>query len=79
MCGFYGVFSKQCSAKDLADAVQKNLREIAHRGPDDSNLKTFGQTCMCHLRLSILDLSDSASQAMASDDGLKAISYNGEI
>ncbi len=52
---------------------------IAHRGPDGSGLKTWSTTALAHRRLSILDLSENASQPMRYSDSGLWITYNGEI
>ncbi len=52
---------------------------IAHRGPDDSGVYCDGPIGLAFRRLSILDLSDSAHQPMATTDGQHVIVFNGEI
>jgi len=56
---------------------------VAHRGPDGRGWNVFdssaGRVAMGHRRLSIIDLSDAASQPMAYADDRYWITYNGEI
>jgi asparagine synthase (glutamine-hydrolysing) len=56
------------------------LDSMTHRGPDDRgiNLLAGGQLVLCHLRLSILDLSPLGHQPMSAPDQNAWIVYNGE-
>lgn len=58
--------------KGMADA-------ISHRGPDGEGYWVSGHVGMAHRRLSIIDLSEAASQPMVSPDGQAVLAYNGEI
>ena len=81
MCSIFGVFSAD---KPLNGALN-NLREASlfmkRRGPDDSGewLSPDGKIFLAHNRLSIIDLSENASQPMFSRDGKKVVVFNGEI
>ncbi|MFN0279975.1 MAG: asparagine synthase (glutamine-hydrolyzing) [Pyrinomonadaceae bacterium] len=77
MCGIAGTFGR--SWRD--DALAAMIEAQRHRGPDgegiyiDSNrIAGLGQN-----RLSIIDLSDAASQPMKNTSGNLIISLNGEI
>lgn len=52
---------------------------ISHRGPDGEGYWVGGHVGLAHRRLSIIDLSDAASQPMVSPDGQAVLAYNGEI
>jgi asparagine synthase (glutamine-hydrolysing) len=54
---------------------------LAHRGPDSSGIWVApgATTGIAHTRLSILDLSDAASQPMTLEDRGLAMAFNGEI
>jgi asparagine synthase (glutamine-hydrolysing) len=78
MCGIAGAFSK--------DGIQYNALVHAtdvmeHRGPDskgyfsDESERVF----LGHRRLSIIDLSNAATQPMYSADGRYVMVYNGEL
>ena len=78
MCGIIGVIGKPINVESIQ---QRLLESISHRGPDGSG---FWETLtppvwLGHTRLSILDLTDSASQPMTSDCGRWVIVFNGEI
>ena len=81
MCGIAGLFSfegsKPVVPADL-DAMQKSM---AHRGPDGDGIWTDDahRVGLAHRRLAIVDLSDSARQPMANEDGTVVITFNGEI
>lgn len=52
---------------------------VAHRGPDGDGYYVDGPAGLGHRRLSIIDLTDAASQPMATTDGRYVLTYNGEI
>lgn len=79
MCGIAGLFSKHAEV-DLS-AFKQALNTLTHRGPDGYGIKTLenGTICLGHRRLSIIDLSDNASQPMTNEDGTLWLTFNGEI
>lgn len=80
MCGLAGRAARPGNGPGLT-AEKKNLvlERIRHRGPDAQGHYADAQVWLGHVRLSILDLSDAASQPMATADGRYVISYNGEV
>jgi asparagine synthase (glutamine-hydrolysing) len=80
MCGIAGIVQ---SRPDGAQVVARMLRQMEHRGPDDSGIVTFDDSgthvCLGHRRLSIIDLSADAHQPMPDRDGMLVLTYNGEI
>jgi asparagine synthase (glutamine-hydrolysing) len=52
---------------------------IAHRGPDGEGVHLDGPLGFGHRRLSIIDLSDAASEPMTNADGSLWLVFNGEI
>src|SRR5215471_18612988 len=82
MCGVNGIFAYH-SAADAPDEVEllATREAMRARGPDGSGLWwSSDRRCgLGHRRLSILDLSDRASQPMASANGKTIITFNGEI
>ena len=82
MCGINGTlaFTNGTHKVTVPDLVR--MRDtMAHRGPDgaDAWLAPDGRIGLAHRRLSIVDLSDAASQPMSNEDGTLWITYNGEI
>jgi len=77
MCGIAG---KICLDNgDYVDAVKAMCTTIAHRGPDGEGINVIGNCILGHRRLSIIDLSASASQPMSDVDSRYFIVFNGEI
>ena len=82
MCGVNGIFSYHPAASAPEEVELLATRDAMRaRGPDGSGLWwSSNRRCgLGHRRLSILDLSDRASQPMASADGKLVITFNGEI
>ena len=80
MCGIGGFYSLNSQALPSgANYLQVMGNLLAHRGPDDSGVwlsqKSVG---LVHKRLSVIDLSESASQPMHGINGTSII-FNGEI
>jgi len=59
--------------------LTRMAQSLAHRGPDDSGLYLDDHVGFGFRRLSILDLSPTGHQPMASEDGELVIVFNGEI
>jgi len=82
MCGIVGIYYYKSTLKTINRSELRLIRDhMLLRGPDaegewysDDNKVALG-----HRRLSIIDLSDSASQPMSSHDGRYVITFNGEI
>ncbi|MBJ6126170.1 asparagine synthase (glutamine-hydrolyzing) [Microvirga splendida] len=73
IAGYLGHFEK-------ADLNRMSSR-IAHRGPDGAGMwcSSDQQVGLSHRRLSIIDLSNAASQPMADETGQIVLIYNGEL
>jgi len=80
MCGIAGflAFGEIHPGEELLRAMGGAM---VHRGPDASgiHLSPDGRAGLSHRRLSILDLTETGSQPMASADGSMILSYNGEV
>src|SRR6266481_2305953 len=82
MCGVSGIFAYHAAGNAPDEAELLATREAMRaRGPDGAGLWwSADRRCgLGHRRLSILDLSDRASQPMASADGKIVVTFNGEI
>ena len=82
MCGINGIFSFKNSSFAVTESIVTKMRDtMEHRGPNG------GQTWVSpdrrigfgHRRLSIIDLSENASQPMSNHDQSIWITFNGEI
>jgi asparagine synthase (glutamine-hydrolysing) len=78
MCGIAGLISTRPVDPSQVRAMTD---PIAHRGPDDQGcwIDPEARLGLGHRRLSIVDLSPSGHQPMASRDGRYVLTYNGEI
>jgi len=81
MCGIVGIFNYSKKEKINENLLIKMRDIMVHRGPDDYGLwiSPDGFTGIGHRRLSIIDISKSASQPMSNEDGALWIVFNGEI
>lgn len=80
MCGIVGKIVRQ--GCDLGFTKEKKIQvldTIRHRGPDMQGQYEDDCVWFGHVRLSIIDLSDAASQPMVTPDGRYVICYNGEV
>lgn len=81
MCGIAGIYHlQQAPIVDLNRSLVRMNQLLAHRGPDGQGIWTnVSQSIgLAHRRLSIIDLSEHATQPMVSAPGF-VISFNGEI
>ncbi|MAZ25445.1 MAG: asparagine synthase (glutamine-hydrolyzing) [Porticoccaceae bacterium] len=82
MCGLAAIFSYGPRVSQVDEEELLSIRDsMLNRGPDDSGLwlsrdKRIG---LAHRRLSIIDLTDSASQPMSDKSNRIKIVFNGEI
>jgi asparagine synthase (glutamine-hydrolysing) len=79
MCGIAGKTDWNNSDDMRAAAVRDMTAALAHRGPDAGGQIDLPKVSLGHRRLSIIDLSEKASQPMSSADGRYHIVYNGEV
>jgi len=78
MCGIAGVLN--LDGRPASPVIVKAMTDIiAHRGPDGEGVFCDGPIGLGHRRLAIIDLTDAASQPMATEDGRYVLTYNGEI
>jgi len=82
MCGIVGSFLFNNSTATITESYLTKMRDtMLHRGPDGAGtwISPNGRVGLGHRRLSIIDLSNKASQPMGNLDGSVQISFNGEI
>ncbi|MBF0480102.1 MAG: asparagine synthase (glutamine-hydrolyzing) [Desulfovibrionaceae bacterium] len=82
MCGIAGIVG-DANPSELAEATDRLLRSLAHRGPDSqgtwSASRAQDRLRLVHTRLAIIDLSPAAAQPMADPATGNVIVFNGEI
>ena len=78
MCGICGVVDYRIGSVPAAQLAAMN-DAMYHRGPDNGGMFRDGPVGLGHRRLSIIDLSDSGAQPMASACGRWVLTYNGEL
>ncbi|WP_062351252.1 asparagine synthase (glutamine-hydrolyzing) [Bacillus kwashiorkori] len=77
MCGFVGFANSNVTNKE--QIIQAMMEAIRHRGPDSGDYFTDKQVTFGFRRLSIIDLTDEASQPMYNEDKSIVLVFNGEI
>jgi asparagine synthase (glutamine-hydrolysing) len=76
MCGIAGIVGGN---SDRKQALNRMIKSIHHRGPDDSGVYADDDVAIGMTRLAILDLSPLGHQPMQSHDGRYWIVFNGEV
>ncbi|MGA8291669.1 MAG: asparagine synthase (glutamine-hydrolyzing), partial [Rhodoplanes sp.] len=81
MCGIVGTVIFRGDSKIDPDLLQRMRDTMQHRGPDGGAqwIDPRGRVGLGHRRLSIIDLSNAATQPMATPDGRFVVTFNGEI
>ena len=82
MCGIAGILAYGESAAPVDEPELLRIREhMIKRGPDGAGLwiSPDRRVGLAHRRLSIIDLSETGAQPMATADGRLSITFNGEI
>jgi asparagine synthase (glutamine-hydrolysing) len=76
MCGICG--SVGGAGEGERENVERMVRALAHRGPDDDGIRVGATATLGHRRLTIIDL-DQGRQPLSNEDDSIWITYNGEI
>lgn len=83
MCGICGFYKLNRNKEQYIneDYLRTMNEQMILRGPDGGDvwLEKNNRCGLGHRRLSIIDLSDAASQPMSNEDGSIEIAFNGEI
>jgi asparagine synthase (glutamine-hydrolysing) len=82
MCGLAGIMHFEGATRGVdVELLQRMINSLIHRGPDGSGswVSAKGDVGLAHRRLAIVDLSESAAQPMATQDGRYILTFNGEI
>jgi asparagine synthase (glutamine-hydrolysing) len=78
MCGIVGIVERDLQRPVLNDEVERMVRTLVHRGPDEEGLVTLGGVGLGMRRLSFVDLA-GGRQPFANEDGTIHVVANGEI
>src|SRR5260370_29484841 len=81
MCGIVGALVFENGSFTVTEPYIRRMRDtMVHRGPDGAGVWVSAdrRVGLGHRRLSIIDLSVSAGQPMANEDGTLQVTFNGE-
>ncbi len=78
MCGIAGILNLDSTLQSTTDVLDRMLRSIFHRGPDEDGVLHDRELSMGMRRLSIIDLADG-TQPIFDESGRYAVILNGEI
>lgn len=79
MCGIMGYLKFNNNSNFIQKHLEKKLKIIEYRGPNDQGIFVNDKIGLSHRRLSILDLSPAGHQSMFDSKQSLIIVYNGEI
>ena len=79
MCGIVGIKSLTKDGEKSFSYIDKAVKELYRRGPDNQSFELFDSVALGHARLSIIDTSESAHQPFTDSSGDYVITFNGEI
>jgi asparagine synthase (glutamine-hydrolysing) len=78
VCGFTGVVDLAGTGRVDSPTIERMIRTLDHRGPDDRRSLVSGDVALGFARLSIVDLA-GGQQPMTNEDGSVISVCNGEI
>jgi asparagine synthase (glutamine-hydrolysing) len=76
MCGISGIVARDGRAR--ADAIERQLRRLRHRGPDAAGQFAVGRGAVAQNRLAVIDL-ETGDPPMTDETGTIGAVLNGEI
>jgi len=79
MCGISGIFSFTAEGQKFHSQIENSVKKLHLRGPDSSGIFHHSNVSLGHARLSIIDVSDMASQPFTDATGRYTIVFNGEF
>ncbi|MCX7743562.1 MAG: asparagine synthase (glutamine-hydrolyzing) [Flavobacteriales bacterium] len=79
MCGIAGMYAFNEEGKKAFNRLDASIHSMLHRGPDFQQVKQFDTCTLGHSRLSVIDLSQEASQPFTDASCRFTIVFNGEI
>ena len=79
MCGITGIIAFNENGKSFFNKINDSISTLSKRGPDSNGTYFHNNIVLGHTRLSIIDVSDAASQPFHDFTGRYTIIFNGEI
>jgi asparagine synthase (glutamine-hydrolysing) len=79
MCGITGYYSLNPHSLSALNLTETATDSLAKRGPDSRGTYYHQKAGLGHRRLSIIDITDGASQPMSDESGRFTLVFNGEI
>ncbi len=79
MCGIAGIYAFTPEGAESFGLMENALTTMQKRGPDCQKIHSESKISFGHARLSIIDLSEAASQPFSDVTGRYTIIFNGEI
>ena len=78
MCGIVGIVERDLSARFPRCDVERMVRTLNHRGPDEEGSVLLPGVGLAMRRLAIVDIA-GGQQPFANEDGTMQVVANGEI
>ncbi|MFH0866016.1 MAG: asparagine synthase (glutamine-hydrolyzing) [Bacteroidota bacterium] len=79
MCGIAGIYTFKENASSFKKKVEDAVGTLSKRGPDNTGVYSDDHVVLGHARLSIIDVTNAASQPFTDVSGRYTIIYNGEF
>lgn len=79
MCGIAGIYSLKQNASSYRRSVEDAVAAMLKRGPDNSGIYCDDKVALGHARLSVIDVTEAASQPFTDISGRYTIIFNGEF
>jgi asparagine synthase (glutamine-hydrolysing) len=79
MCGISGFYAFTNQGQKQLNQIEASVEAMHLRGPDGSGVYKHNNVALGHARLSIIDVSNAASQPFTDESGRWTIVFNGEF
>ena len=79
MCGISGFYAFTNQGQKQLNNIEASVTAMNLRGPDGSGIYKHNNVALGHARLSIIDVSNAASQPFSDESGRWTIVFNGEF
>jgi len=79
MCGISGIIALREDGRKYLDTIRRAVDEMQKRGPDNTGVYVNNNVAFGHDRLSVIDVTEAASQPFTESSGRYTIILNGEF